>query len=389
MKKLLLILLCLPLLFSTCKKEDEEPTNTGDNWKGNNVTFGGEGSDVSGSSVQQTIDGGYIIIGVTNSFGAGGRDAYLIKTDGNGTEQWTKTFGGVNNDWGSSIQKTTDGGYIICGGGNGISNTNGDMYLIKIDGNGEEQWEKWFFSGNMTGYGRSVKQTTDGGYIIVGSHWDAIDEDVYAKLWKTDENGFPEWSQLYITGNGGNHHGYDVLQRTDGGYIIVGTRWTGTQSSGIRIIVDENGIQQSFQSGLGSTPNCIEPTADGGYIITGVSYFTATYGMMLQKRDVNGQNLWYKSFPESVGYEGYSVQQTTDGGYIITGRGEGIRLVKTDGNGEVLWSKRLGGTNVHGEGRSVQQTTDGGYIITGYISDGSFKTSGVLIKTDENGTQQW
>ena len=120
MKKLLLILLCLPLL------------GFGQGWEKN---FGGAGSDV-GFSVQQSYDGGYIITGSTRSLGNGDLDVYFIKTDGNGNEQWSQTFGGPDSDVGYSVQQTNDGGYIITGMTSSFGSGNSDVYLIKTDGNG-------------------------------------------------------------------------------------------------------------------------------------------------------------------------------------------------------------------------------------------------------------
>ena len=272
MKKLLLILLFIPII------------GFGQEW-----TFGGTFID-GGSSVQQTADGGYIITGWTDSFGSIGRDVYLIKTDGSGIEQWSQTFGGTGDDAGYSVQQTTDGGYIITGWSTSFGNGSSDVYLIKTDGSGIEQWSQTFGGTDDVG-GRSVQQTTDG-YIITG--WTTSfgnGSDVY--LIKTDGSGIEQWSQTF--GGSGDDGGSYVQQTTDGGNIITG--WT-----------------DSF--------------GNGGY---------DTY---LIKTDGSGTEQWSQTFGGTVDDGGRSVQQTTDGGYIITGYtdsfgngGYDTYLVKTDSNG--------------------------------------------------------
>ena len=184
MKKLLLLLLCVPLI------------GLGQTWE---TTFGGTGYEYA-YSVQQTTDGGYIIIGGTESFGAGERDVYLIKTDENGDSLWTKTIGGAFSDEGKSVQQTTDGGYIISGDTQSSGNGGEDVYLIKTDVNGIEQWSKTFGGADQDG-SFSVQQTIDGGYIIAGytSSFGNGAFDIY--LIKTDQNGIEQWSQNF--GGGG------------------------------------------------------------------------------------------------------------------------------------------------------------------------------------------
>ena len=131
-----------------------------------NKTFGGTYDDLA-SSVQQTADGGYIFVRQPESQDAGFNDTGLVKTDSNGNEQWNKTFGRTDKDFANSVKQTTDGGYIIAGGMVSYSTGYYDARLMKTDSNGNEQWNKTF-GGTRNDVAYSVQQTTDGGYIIAG-----------------------------------------------------------------------------------------------------------------------------------------------------------------------------------------------------------------------------
>ena len=130
-------------------------------------TFGGSNDDW-GSSVQQTSDGGFILVGTTTSFGAGGFDVWLIKTDADGNKLWEKTFGGIRDDRGHSVQQTSDGGFILLGWTESFDAREADVWLIKTDAKGNKQWDRTF-GGSSWDWGYSVQQTSDGGFIIVGS----------------------------------------------------------------------------------------------------------------------------------------------------------------------------------------------------------------------------
>ncbi len=197
-----------------------------------NQTYGGTKNDY-GRCVVQTSDGGYIIVGSTfNEYQW--YDVWLIKTDENGNEEWNQTYGGTSVDGGFCVRQTGDGGYIITGFTASSGAGGYDVWLIKTDENGNHLWNQTY-GGTLNEEGKSVVQTSDGGYIITGTKGiivlaytmsirNAIPTDVL--LIKTDENGNHLWNQTY----GGTDYdaGSCMAQTSDGGYIIVGI----TQSFG-------------------------------------------------------------------------------------------------------------------------------------------------------------
>jgi len=368
-----------------------------------NRTFGGTKHD-HGRSVQQTTDGGYIIIGHTNSFGTNDDDYdfYLVKTDAYGNETWNRTFGGTDIDWGYSVQQTTDGGYILTGVTKSYGPGGHDCWLIKTDANGNMIWDKTFGT-RFADYGYSVQQTTDGGYIIAGRTNSFSDEFIDYDFWliKTNAYGNMIWNKTYGFSGKNIEEAYSVQQTTDGGYILVGTTCdfrildfnlyvVKTDADGKKIYDRTLGEINSKEWGFS-----VQQTTDGGYILTGskgVILPLHAYDIWLIKMDEYLRIEWDKTFGGIDKDWGYSVQQTTDEGYIIAGSTEsygagGIDcwLIKTDANGNMIWDKTIGGSNDEW-GYSVQQTIDSGYIIAGSTdSYGAGRLDFWLIKVEEEG----
>lgn len=236
--------------------------------------YGGTENDL-GWSVQQTSDGGYIIVGTTLSFGAGAGDVYLIKTDSLGDTTWTRTYGGVSSDGGFSVQATTDNGYIIVGYTQSFGSGGRDVYLIKTDADGDTLWTKTH-GGTDDDQGFSVQQTSDGGYVIGGWISTYADSD---NVWllKTDALGDTLWTRNF--GGIVNERGYSVKQTSDNGYIIAGIKGPWIYSDVYIIRTDSLGATlwtKTYGGAYDDAAFSVQQTIDGGYIIAG---YTSSFGV--------------------------------------------------------------------------------------------------------------
>lgn len=368
-------------------------------WK---KTYGYKGFEAL-LAVQQTNDGGYIFTGFTDSKGAGGADVWLVKVDENGLIEWERTFGGSGDEFSRDVIQSSDGGYLIAAKTKEVH-----LWLIKVSSNGVKEWSKTIHINGIE-EGRALIQTSDGGYLIVGENHTALGGSCYTigRLWmqKVDANGNPEWTRSFGDGYAAKWAN-DVKETNDGGFIVIGTQEIIDKNNRVTcwkfvlIKTDKNGnLQWSKQYGSSdkySQGISIDLTQDGGYILTGCKASTSTPSVediWLIKTDANGNKIWDKTFDREKSDSGFFVQQTNDGGYILTGAtGDytkpdncDVWLIKTNKNGDIEWDKTFGGYEADW-GNEVQQTSDGGYIIGGCTNSyGSGSEDAWLIKTDEYG----
>jgi len=270
-------------------------------------------------SIQQTSDGGYIVAGFTLSFGAGDEDSWILKLNSAGDIEWQYTYGGSKHDSFHSVQQTSDGGYIVAGDTASFGDESGDIWVLKLLSTGEIEWQ-YTYGGIFSDYSPSIQQTSDGGYIVASSSesFDAIDSDFW--VLKLDSNGAIEWQHAY--GGGDNDCARSIQQTCDGGYIVAGD---GTINNDFWILkLDLSGDiewQRTYGGDGGNYARSIQQTSDGGYVVAGYTgYFgMGSFDFWILKLDLSGDIEWQRTYGGSNGDSAQSIQQTSDGGYVVAG----------------------------------------------------------------------
>ena len=355
-------------------------------------TYGGSENE-KGFCVQETFDKGYIIVGAQE-----GKGVYLIKTDYKGNVIWSRTYPEAQS---SSIQETLDKGYVIAGNIYSDSTQLRYPYLIKTNSQGEILWAQTYIIKDIRKGGSiaEIQQTSDGGYITIGSTDGMGETEIF--LLKTDQNGDSLWAKTYHPGywNWGN----SVQQTSDKGYIIVAT----VSPSGVEYclyILKTDSLGNPLWDRLYKKGRYwplegrdIRQLSDGKYAIIGylTDMITEKSYVWLLKISEEGDTLWTRVFGDRKRNWGFNGQETSDRGFIIVGATadsleaeRDVYLIKTDRNGNLLWSKTFGGSRDDG-GYYVQETSDKGFIIVGSTcSYGAGKSDVYLIKTDSLGNSE-
>ncbi len=442
--KKLLLLLCL----CACSKEyvisdlnnGAKPTFLGE--VAQIKTYGGSGDDTL-QAIVATSDGGYAVLGFSNSTDGElsakklpVNDYWLMKFDANDQLQWSKTYGGSKDDRGQSLVQTFNGGFALTGyamsdDGDGSQN-NGfhDNWIVKVDPQGTLVWEKSFgFSGHDHSY--DILEANDNGLFFAGflditsARADGNTEKARSltrhgvgEFWgsKLDQNGNLLWRSYF--GGTNNDRAHAVVHANDGGFVLAGF----TESNDFDVLdargsydfwvvkITGSGALQ-WQSPFGGSgidrAQDIAKTNDGGYVIVGSSFSNdldvsenkGESDIWLIKIDANGKLVWEKSYGGTGFDAAESVVQSRDGGFILIGNSKSkdqdantnagendIWLIKTDHQGKMFWQKSFGGDGLD-FGFEAVETAEGSIVLVGETLGNEFmgidtkgKTDAVIIK---------
>lgn len=389
----MLIVFLIAALFMSCTKDTNTSLTQNSELEIEHIKTLGGSKNESAQAVTKTSDGGYAILGYTQSNDGDVRnksnesyDYWLLKFDAKNQLQWQKTYGGSDDDRGFDLIQTSDGGFAMLGKSKSndldVSENSGfdDFWVSKLDSNGSISWEySYGFAGSDTP--NSIIQTRDNGYLLTGvldvsasngqgdRHAAVRQRHAGGDYWavKLNSSGVREWSNYY--GGSFTDTAYDAIQTQDNGYIIIGSS-------------DSNDVDIS--------------NSNGGY------------DFWVVKISNTGSLVWEKTFGGSEIDEARAITSSNDGNYLIVGdtRSDDLNisqnagaadlwLIKITPEGTLLWEKTIGGTNFD-VGRSVSKTQDNGFLISGSSrsSDGNLTTNKGLndawvLKIDSGGDIKW
>jgi hypothetical protein len=358
-------------------------------------SFGGRGAD-GGNDVLGTSDGGYISVGYTNAYGSGKNDVWIIKTDFNGEKQWSRVYGGKLDDYGWGVTESDDGGYVIAGETFSFGSGQSDIYLLKIDSNGNMEWNTTF-GGLAEDVAYSVVNSNDGGFIVAAQTKSYGKGGSDGMIVKFDSKGIKQWNRLF--GGKGLDYLKSITVDSLKGYILAGgsRSFNDGDNQGWVLSVNNDGYPR-WEKTYGDVGedgfNMITRTKDGGFVAVGSSASFFSKGMkdvIMIKLDSAGQKLWMNLYGGRENDIGNAVNECKDGGFIIAGEttsyGKGksdILLIKTDQLGIEKWKTTVGSVGVD-IGNSVQELTKGGYILSGTSTISNLSFDSILIKTDKKG----
>jgi len=350
------------------------------------VTYGGSENDEA-NFIQQTSDGGYIVVGETLSFGIGEGDIWILKLSSTGAIEWQRAYGGGDYDYARGIKQTSDDGYIVGGSTFSFGAGEKESWILKLNSAGDIEWQHKY-GGDRWDHVSSILQTNDGGYVFVGctGSFGAGSVDIW--ILKLSSAGDIEWQETY--GGRYDDKSRSIQQTIDGGYIVAGLTNSfdvlDDEDIWVLKLSSEGDIewQKTYGESRDDEAQSIQQTIDGGYIVAGwTNSFSDGYDddiwdgydddIWVLKLSSEGDIEWHKIYGGDDVDRALAIQQTDDRGYIVAGwtnsfgvaDDEDIWVLKLSSEGDIEWQKAYGGNYSQDYARAVLQAYDGGYVIAG------------------------
>jgi hypothetical protein len=350
--------------------------------------------DQEGLDAIPTIDGGYIIAGMTTTNILNDMDIYVVKTNNMGIVQWSKKYGGIKPEYAWSILENSDSSFFVLGFSQSFGGGDYDTYLIKIKSTGDTLWTKTYgTNGNESG--KEIIPTSDGNYIIVGEGNDQVSSNYDAFLIKIDPSGNVIWTKNY--GGPAYESGNSVKQCLDGGFILTGQTYSYGQNGDV-YLVKTNSVGDTlwtknyggaqYDEGMSLIAN-----SDGSFtfVVRDSSSGFGDVDVQIIKTDSNGSIIWNKIYGGSQKDTGKMIQPTSDGGYIVAGHSRSFGwvnpdmwILRLDQSGDTLWTRHYGGSD-HEHCYSARQTSDGGFTAIGHTASNSSNWEIMFIKLNSIG----
>lgn len=346
--------------------------------------YGGSGDDWA-NFIQQTSDGGYIIAANTESFGVEQSDIWIIKLSLSGKIEWQLTYGGSQDEEVYAVREASGGGYIVAGYTDSFGAGKTDFWVLKLDSEGDVEWQSTY-GGSGDEWATSVQQTSEGGYVVGGSSDSFGNGEFGYWVLKLDADGDVEWQSIYSL----NVDSYlnSVQEVSGGGYILAGHVNPSIQGGYDVWILKLSSIgvinwQRYYGGNQDDWANFIQETEEGGYVAAGYtnSFGSGGWDFWVLNLNSEGDILWEKTYGRSGDDWANSAQQTSDGGFIVAGYtdsfGAGLSdfwLLKLSASGIIEWQRTYGGIGSDAA-FSVQQTDDSGFIVAG--DTGSYSAGGL------------
>jgi hypothetical protein len=380
-------LLCLLALFALSACEGERPAPGTAPPADFLQLFGGPGTEV-GNAVRELSDGGFIVVGYTSSRGAGEEDVFLLRTDAAGDTLWTRTFGGPGNDFGWDVLATDDGGYVIVGFTNSFGAGGDDVLIIGTGPAGEQRWMRTY-GGPGDELAWAFHATADGGFVIAAqtTSYGAGERDAY--ILRIDASGDTLWTRTL--GGPGVDRIFATSPTVDGGSIFAGI--TSNQSAGeldatlIRIAGSGDVVwARSYGGERNDIGHGVTTARDGGFLLVGYtnSYGSGQNDIYLVRTDAEGGVVWTQLIGDAGDDRAMMAAPLTGGGFAIAGYASGgdeywsAKLTAVNDAGELLWSDSFGSPGTD-RGVMLQQTSQGAFIFTGGIWNASHQAPDLFL----------